>query len=552
MKRLTERFKKWLRHRQRYATRHHKAAKARLSRAILTRKMTVLYGEVQRLVRKLGRVDSFYAIWAYSQYLQTPDFKIPGDIEVAPQFLEAPLAQAMLAEWTLEQIAREVIQHAGDEPKEGRSLRQWGTLAQIANTLRDLEGEIYARLVGAKKIHLELMRISHRQFVWQQQRPKYNGIIRYYKLFNVPEINPLLRQVTGLTVDQIYLIGMSLFGHFFESPFVYQPIKVTIPGISQQDINCFLRFMSLDYFDLRKRLNAEHKLDADFAYRYSSLREYPLIGISHQGQTSFACPIPTLLFWRLTSGLYYLLKHEKGFSNPFGRSFQNYIGQVSARRITTDALQLLEETEYQVGKERKDTVDWVINQGGDAAIFLECKTKRLTWDAKVNLADLTALDHDIRKLSGAIVQVYRTIKDYRDGHYPHLPFLVERRIYPIVVTLEDWYLFGQELPGRLDAYVRNDMLKAGLPTDWVQQMPYSIMSIDEFETAIGVVNTVGVHTFVSGKVLDPERRRWAYGAYCLDRYKKEVGDLPSVFDDEFEAMFSALKDLGEERDVSSG
>jgi hypothetical protein len=41
--------------------------------------------------------------------------------------------QAVLAEWTLAQIAREIIRHADEEPRRGRSLRQWATLTQIAN-----------------------------------------------------------------------------------------------------------------------------------------------------------------------------------------------------------------------------------------------------------------------------------------------------------------------------------------------------------------------------------------------------------------------------------
>ena len=56
--------------------------------------------------------------------------------------------------------------------------------------------------------------------------------------------------------------------------------------------------------------------------------------------------------------------------------------------------------------------------------------------------------------AGAVVQTYRTIRDYRANHYPQLPYALGRRIYPVIVTLEDWYLFGQELPVRLDTQGR--------------------------------------------------------------------------------------------------
>ena len=540
MKRLTLRYKKWLMHRQRYASRQRRAAAARLSHAPSTQRIVQLYATVQKLARQLAYRDAFYVIWAYSQYLQTQGFHIPNDIEVATQFKTAVPPQALLAEWTLEQIAREVIQYANETSQVGRSLRQWATLAQIANALRDLEGEIYARLVGGKKIHLELMRISHRQFIWQQQSLNWRWIIRYYKLFNTPPIDALSQKTTGLTIDHIHLIGMSYLGMFLKSPFAMRQIKVEIPGLTEGHIDRFLRFTSLDLADLRKRLRAEHALDEGFVYRYSSLREFPLIRISQGASAEIACPIPTLLFWRVTTGLYYALKDEKGFPTALGQSFQDYVGEVLRHRITNKAMRVLGEAEYQVGRHRKDTVDWILQQGDEVALFVECKTKRLTWASKAGLADLTALEQDIRKLAGAVIQVYRTIIDYRANRYTQLPFSAGRRIYPVIVTLEDWYFFGHELPVRLETAVKEVMIRADLPIDWLEEMPYSVMSVDEFETATGVINTIGIHPFISGKVLDPQRRHWSYGPYGNDRYPNEVRNLPPLFEGEYEAMFAGL------------
>jgi hypothetical protein len=134
------------------------------------------YWKIRAIVRQLGRRESLYVIWAYCQYLQVNNFKIPPDIQAADALLNASPPQGILAEWTLEQIAREVIRHAEEAPRRGRSLRQWNTLAVIANGLRDLEGEIYCQLIGGERIHLELMRITHKQFVWQQNRLNWRPI----------------------------------------------------------------------------------------------------------------------------------------------------------------------------------------------------------------------------------------------------------------------------------------------------------------------------------------------------------------------------------------
>jgi hypothetical protein len=498
------------------------------------------YRKVRATVRQLGRRDSMYVIWAYCQFLQVNEFQIPADIQVANLFLNAQPPQAILAEWTLEQMAREVIRHADEEPRRGRSLHQWDTVATIANSLRDLEGAIYAQLVGAQHIQLEMMRVIHRQFVWQQHRFNWKPIIRYYKLFNTPEIIAHARQAMGLTLDEIYLIGMAYLGMFFDQPRATRQIDVQIPGLTQEHLDRFLAFTSLTQNELANRLLAEHALDEGFAYRYSSLREFPLVRISYQGRDEIACPIPTLLFWRMTTGLYYSLKDVAGFPTAFGDSFQRHVGEVLRLRVTNAGMAVREEEEYHVGRHRKDSVDWIIQQGDEAALFVECKTKRLTWASKAGLTDLTALEQDIRKLGGAVVQVYKTIRDYRGGLYPHLAFVEGRRIYPAIVTLEDWYFFGFDMPARLDTAVRTIMEAGGLPCVWLDEMPYSIMSVHELDKVAGVINTAGVHPFISGKVLDPDFRRWGFGPYCNDQYADEVANLPHLFRDEFDAMFSDL------------
>ncbi|MGM5022146.1 hypothetical protein [Tardiphaga sp. 367_B4_N1_1] len=498
------------------------------------------YRKVKTTARQLSHRDSLYVIWAYCQSLQVNGFQIPGDIEVANQFLNAQPRRGILAEWTLEQMAREVIRHADEEPRRGRTLRQWGNVATIANALRDLEGAIYAQLVGGQRIQLEMMRIAHRQFVWQQHRFNWKPIIRYYKLFNTPQIVAHAQQATGLTLDEIYLVGLAYLGIFFGQPRTTRQIDVQIPGLTQQHLDRFLAFTSLTRTELANRLRAEHALDEGFAYRYSSLREFPLVQFSHQGRDEVACPIPTLLFWRMTTGLYYSLKDVPGFPTAFGDSFQSYVGEVLRKRITSQQMAVLDEQEYHVGLRRKDSVDWIIQHGDEAALFVECKTKRLTWASKAGLTDLSALEQDIRKLAGAVAQTYKTIADYRAGLYPHLAFVEERRIYPAIVTLEDWYFFGIDMPTRLDAAVRVAMETAGLSAAWLDEMPYAILSVHEFEKAAGVINTVGIHPFISGKVLDPEFRRWGFAAYCNERYPNEVAALPRLFRDEFDAMFSDL------------
>lgn len=349
------------------------------------------------------------------------------------------------------------------------------------------------------------------------------------------------QQATGLSLDHIYLIGLCYLGSFLEHPRVAQRSDIQIPGLTREHFDRFLAFTSLSRRQLANRLRAEHALDEGFFYRYSSLREFPLVQISHHGRDEIACPIPTLLFWRITTGLYYTLKDVPGFLPAFGASFEQYVGDILRRRITNRQMALLSEEEFHLGRHRKDTVDWIVVQGDESALFVECKTKRLTWASKAGLSDLSALERDIDTLARAVVQVYKTIVDYRAGRYPHLAFIETRRIYPAIVTLEDWYFFGREMPDRLDAAVRTGMAAAGLPVAWLDLMPYVILSVHEFEKAAGVINAAGVHPVIERKVHDPELRRWGFGAYCNHHFAEEVQNLPKLFYDEYEALFGNVR-----------
>lgn len=498
------------------------------------------YRQVKAVVRQLGCRDSLYAIWAYSQWLQVDGFQFPDDIQVHRSLIDAQLPQAILSEFTLEQIAREAIRHADILPRRGCTLRQWDTLADIVNGLQALEGEIYAEFQIGKHIHLELMRIAHRQFVWQQFRFLRAPVIRYYKLFNTPSIDNYAQAAIGLTLKEIYTIGMCYLGHFLEAPRVSRVLDIQIPGLTQDHFERFLAFTSLPRNDLAERLRAEHSLDEGFGYRYSSLREFPMVGMSYKGQDEFACPIPTLLFWRITTGLYYSLKDIDGFFTEFGSSFQRYVGEVLSARVTSAKRAILAEEEYHVGKNRKHTVDWIVQQGDEAALFIECKTKRMTWASKAEIADLAALQKDLDALAVAVVQVYKTIVDYRAGSYPQLPFAEGRQVFPMVVTLEDWYFFGSEMPARLDALVRTRMAAAKLSEAWLDEMPYAILSVHELERAARYFNEVDLTTLVLGRARNSDYSRWGFASYCSEVHGKNGPALSRLFEEEHNALFAKL------------
>ena len=497
-----------------------------------------LYKPFRNKVALLSYDDALYVIWAFSQYLQINEFQIPDDIEVHEAFLKLQPPQQWIAEWDLELLAKEVILNGGTVSTKRHTLRSWSNLSEIINQLKSLENDIYGLYGSRNNILIELIRIAHRQFIWQGNRPNSVTTIRHFKIFNQDTINRICLDRLGLSVEDIYLCGMAFIGIYLSHPVIKTPFPSTIERLSHERIERFLSFTCRTISELKPLLKSEQRYDDKFEYTYNSLRAFPLIRMRFQGNDAIVCPLPTLLFWRMTGGLYYELLEDQQFPQSFGDSFQAYVGQVIERACPEKGLRLIPEQDYGTKKARKASVDWIVGDDG-SAIFLECKAKRLSWNAKTALHDLGPLKADFDSLASAVVQVYRTINDYIDGQYHHFPFVSNRKIYPVIITLEDWYLFGDEMFDRLHDSVVARLDVAGMPENVLDKMPYSVWSIAELEVGMQIINAVGINNFMDGKINDTEMRQWTLHEY-MNHCFPEHFPRKKLFADEYENMFSGL------------
>jgi hypothetical protein len=247
------------------------------------------------------------------------------------------------------------------------------------------------------------------------------------------------------------------------------------------------------------------------------------------------CPLPTLLYWRTTSGLFYDLMREPSFANYFGDSFQAYVGDVL--EVGCPSLKLHGDTLYRVRNLEKRSIDWIV-EDSDSAIFIECKVKRMTWAAKATLTDLSSLESDITHIADAIVQIYKTINDHLLGHYPHFSQNDLRKIYPCVVTLEEWHMHGIMLE-KIHKKVEAKLVTEGLPASYAEDMPYSICAIEEFEGLVQVLNQKTIRAVFDGKLENKEMRNWQWHSYLLDQHRD--APMRPLFDKEYRNLFANLK-----------
>lgn len=435
-----------------------------------------------------------YVVWGITRNLQF-DLPIPSDIQMRAEYNQsADIAQRRVRginEWELEFVLSEAIIGSPVHIHTVQTLRKIKNLGPIVNELRKLEDEINKLWLSkdTKTTFKEFFRTAHRQFPWQIGVTT-QSTYRYYRIFNHDQLKEIVEKVIGLSPMEIYQIGMGLIG-LFNSHFVATiPIKSFMKVIDEQKLGLFLYTFGLDIATMRNKLQIARKIDETLVYNYNPMRLHPII-INDQ---KVYCPLPTLLLWQITSGIYYRVVNEKGFNEAFGTSFQDYVGFIIEQALTnTTEFKIYAEKIF--GSPEKRTIDWVIEDKG-SFLMLECKGKRLIQSAKSELLEDTSIEYDLEKMSSFIVQGYKTIKDFKAGLYPHIEYKKEKQIFLLILTLEEWFInLNHEFLTDLRAKVEGKLVSQGIDKSLMDEIPYFIDSMESFERNLQLVNHIGIKTY---------------------------------------------------------
>lgn len=490
------------------------------------------YKPLRNYIRKLCVDDSLFVIWNYTQYLQFGK-KISKEIEVNPALLYRKDTKSWRPnEWELELLVKEIIINSQEICSSSLSLRKWNHFYKVLNKLRYVRDEIAKTYIDKKNVVTELYRIAHRQFPWQS-RSDFKYLYRYYKIFSTSTIDEIVQRVLGISVRDLYYIGLAFFAIYSEKPEISLPLQLDLEklDINLDKVNKFLTFTSENLSTLKDKIMEEQEFNDTFEYTYNPIRAYPIIKMPFKRKDSLVCPMVPLLFWRITSGLYYEICDEKDFGNNFGQSFQEYIGNVIEKASNNKAINFMKEEEYHVGRNRKDTVDWIVYDK-DSALFIECKTRRISLPAKIELRDNSIIVKELDKMVKIIVQIYKTIDDYCNNLYPSFKYEEKRQIYPIILTMENWFLFGDKRSGIIDKMVIEEFNNINLSINYLKKMPYSICSVQDFESIIQVMQITYIKKFMDRKIFDKEKIDWLFRPFMNSEFAEESKKIKFLFEDE--------------------
>jgi hypothetical protein len=140
-------------------------------------------------------------------------------------------------------------------------------------------------------------------------------------------------------------------------------------------------------------------------------------------------------------------------------------------------------------------------------------------DSKVEL-ESASLIKDLDTLSDAIVQTYKNINFALNGESNWKKN--ENPIYPVIITLEDWFLLSPPIKVDIEGRVKDKLVKSGLPIGLIKNMPYTITSVNSFELASHSIFETGIKTFMSLKLNEE------YDGWDLKEFSNQVFPITKV------------------------
>lgn len=388
-----------------------------------------------------------------------------------------------------------------------------------------LSGKVYS-----KKIDSMIWRWLH-ALALTQLKSHYNGYInatyRYFLIFSDPQLKLHIEQCIGISYVDYLRCALwlhAVFSRELKVPKSYFFAKKNDRTVfSEANMSKALSLLSLPLKEIKEGLRSSLTYDDDmFIFHGKPHLEYPII----DDDEYLYCMFPEHLHAQLLSGIYYIAKiydPKNNLSNPFGRSFENYVGTILNKTNESNKLDVLEEIKFNYKGNQLKTSDWIVSSD-EEIVFIECKTKRLRMPSKTLEAYSDTLDEDIDFIAKALIQLYKIVHHYKSGNIPKLLFDPNKEISVLVVTLEEWFIGVPDIKEKLDLAVRSKLQQEQISLEVLELCPYQCYSIDNFEIDNQIMFNLGFAEFFrkqkKGEIDETFRKSFPFMDYHEAEFKE--------------------------------
>ena len=489
-----------------------------------------LYKPFRNAIRKLALQPALKNCWNYQKRAD-----VSGIIRISTSLGDRSAIEFYV--WELHILCREILLHANGDSD---ALSTLNGLVKYIHHIRDLTRSISERTINSGDSALKaLFPLAHQQVRWQYSLDEAR-IFRTFYIYNDPGLAEIFKRVTGTSISDMSAMSLTISGIAKNELVINTNQDYSAILTNKEARDTFFKMTTKTINDIRNDISEKQKYDESWAYTWNPLEAWPLINIDIRGNSEIWCPLPELLLRRVTEGVFYDLvdSGEKQFGDKFGRAFERYVGKVLSEIFNSEKYKVCGEQLYQVSGQTKHGVDWIVSDGS-GNIFIECKARRLTREAKEN-SDGDAIKRALENLANAVVQLYRNIDDVisrRSGWcWNSLP------IYPFVITYEDWYLLTPHVVKYLLGCVCRKLGEHGLSPSIIDENPFFVTSIAEFERAGQAISHLGVKRFCTCADVN-KHRYFKLSGLALAGFQGENIVYRRLFQESWGEMFPHLKRL---------
>ncbi|HEX8466267.1 MAG TPA: hypothetical protein VF620_00505 [Allosphingosinicella sp.] len=435
--------------------------------------------------RMLSRADDIAAlrlIWAVFQLQSGEGPKARTYISFPPSAEAARLGDPeYVYPWNLETLVNELLAtpkavRQPDAPELFLRPDVFASVGELTNALRALENAEDGISLEKNDVFAELHRGIQRQFEWQRG---FANLPRFYRsafLYGSGESGHYFESSMGLSPADFMLTGFALHAGADLAPVRDRASDMSLIGVTPAMREATLGRISIGFPSARARAAELRGLRRPTAYRGSVLRDFPIITVGQSGE-GLAAPLPSLIIQRITSGLYLdVVNGGEAVWQGIGKRFEDYCLRYLNRMF--GGYEVESESEYGSKKNRFRTPDILASRHEEIALVLECKAKRMTFEARYSEDPVADSRLGYEEIAKGIFQIWRFWSHARRGIFSRP---VNPKCLGMVVTTDPWLSMAKNLEEEVTAIATQMAKEADSQITEEDRRTVAVTQIDDVE-----------------------------------------------------------------------
>ena len=382
----------------------------------------------------------------------------------------------------------------------------------MLRTIEDAETD----LSSDSQIFREMSKLGYRQFNWQSNNWRGAKYVRWWSIFSDAELSNAFERIVGTTLQKFLTIGVVWNEKFNQQWFTESFRNPSVNGITNADISATISAIAAPVEVLIVESQKVVSTSKSTAHRRGILRQTPLISFQNDEKIFYMRPVQMLLAWRLSSGLYYDVIGDREVidNNLIGSGFESYVrdlwGEIFPER------HVCRDIPYGSKAKPRRTPDVLISEGRKLTHVIECKVAKLPLAVQTSSEDSSARRRVIDDVAKGVKQVCGFLEALSKG-IPELNLEIASPCVPIVVTLDDWLFFGDDMKKEVFSSAQKKLEEDHLTGAISRLNDVVLCTVEEMEMLLTVFDIPGIEGALQHALL-PDHRGLPLSA-VLSSYK---------------------------------